>query len=60
MKLLLGFIAGVILLATTGCDWDEDHHHRGGDYGGYYGENPYHTYGHGEYRPYEHWDHDRD
>jgi hypothetical protein len=63
MKAILGLIGAAILLATAGCDWDEDHHHhdRGGYYGGYYGEYPYRYYGHGEYRPYDRpYDRDRD
>ena len=61
MKLLLLLLSTVTLIATAGCDWDRDHHHRGGDYGGYHGEYPYRSYGHGEYRPYDHhYDRDRD
>ena len=61
MKINAWLIGVVTILAVSGCDWDEDHHHhRGGDYGGYYGEYPYHNYGHGEDRPYNHpYDHDR-
>jgi len=40
MKLLLLLLSTVTLIATAGCDWDEDHHHRGGAYGGYHGEYP--------------------
>ena len=53
MKLLALLLGTVTLLLTAGCDWDEDHHHHGGYYGGYQGEYPYRSYGHGEY-------HDRD
>ena len=61
MKLLLLLVSTVTLIATAGCDWDENHHHRGGAYGGYHGEYPYRSYGHGEYRPYNyHYDRDRD
>ena len=61
MKIILWLIGVVTILAVSGCDWDDDHHHRGGHYGNYNGEYPYHTYGHGEYQPYNHpYDHDRD
>jgi hypothetical protein len=57
MKTILALIGAAILLATAGCDWDHDHHHhdRGGAYGGYYGEYPYHTYGHGDWHPDDHY-----
>ena len=65
MKLILLLLGATTLIATSGCDWDEDHHHRGGYNHGYYGEYPYRSYGHGEYhrqyRPYDHpYDRDRD
>ena len=53
MKIIVWLIGAVTLLAVSGCDWDRDHHHREGNYGGYYGEDPYHHYGHGEYHPQE-------
>ena len=56
MKIIGWLVGAVTLLAVSGCDWDRDHH-RGGNYVGYYGEDPYHHYGHGEYHSY---DRDRD
>lgn len=51
MKTIIVLIGTAILLGMSGCDWDHDHHSdRGGAYGGYYGEYPNHTYGHGEWR----------
>ena len=57
MKLIIWLIGAVTLLTVSGCDWDRDHHHHEGHYGGYYGDDAYHHYGHGEYHSY---DRDRD
>jgi len=50
MKLIVYLVGLVTLLAAAGCEWDEHHHGRGGDYDGYsrgygheaypYGDNP--------------------
>lgn len=61
MKLIIGLLSLVTLLAVTGCEWDEHHHHHAA-YGGAY-DGSYRGYGYETYpgRGYEHdWRWDRD
>jgi hypothetical protein len=57
MKKLLGIVALLALVATTGCEIEEHHRgHRGGVYGGFYGES---DRGYGRDRDhYEYYDRD--
>jgi hypothetical protein len=55
MKKLLVILGLGMLVATTGCEIENRGHHRGGVYGGVYGEYPDREHGRGYYDR----DHDR-
>jgi hypothetical protein len=62
MKKFLWLIGAALLFAAVGCE--DEHHHHGGYYGGYYGEYPHSYYGYGNGGYYRHdddyWEHRHD